>query len=160
MVYEWKFPMPVDAQIAGEELARIEGEHSNLTPELVLEESRNESAVLHPCFEWDDSIAAEKYRLDQAGYLLRNIVITVTKTADAKVDAPEEVKVRAFVNVSEEKKGVYVPIKTALSQENYRKRVLENALAELLMFQNKYSIYVELAGVCKAIEEFAATLDA
>lgn len=159
MVYEWKFPMPVDAQIAGEELARIEGEHNSLTPELVLEESREENAVLHPCFEWDDSIAAEKYRLEQAGCLLRNIVITVTKTAE-EVDAPKDVKVRAYVNVSEEKKGVYVPIKTALSQENYRKRVLENALSELRMFQNKYAIYAELAGVCKAIDDFAATLDA
>lgn len=156
MVYEWKISMPVDAQIAGEELERIESEHNSLTPEVVLEESRAENSVLHKCFEWNDTIAAEKYRVEQARYIIRNIIVKVE--SPVRDDLPKEIKIRGYVNVSENQKGEYVKITTALSNDDYRARVLKNALAELRMFQNKYSIYAELAGVCKAIDEFAAIL--
>lgn len=156
--YDWKIQMPVQAQIAGEELEKIETENGNLTAELVLENSRDENAVLHPCFEWNDSIAAENYRLVQAGNIIRNITVKVTTTADD--NQPKEICIRSFVNVSEEKQGKYIAIQTALSQEKYRERVLKNALNELRMFRNKYSVYTELTNVCKAIDNFEETLKA
>lgn len=68
MVYKWKIPgvIPVDAQTAGEELQRIYQEKGGLNPSDIVEESRHDSAPLHPCFEWDDETAAEKYRQTQA----------------------------------------------------------------------------------------------
>lgn len=157
-VYAWKFSLPVDAQLAGKEFERLEGKFGALTPETVLDESRNVNAVLHPCFEWNDGIAAEKYRIEQAKYMLRNITVII-ETPAIDDNAPRQIVTRAFVDVSEKPKGKYVQIKTALSQENYRQRILKNALAELRMFQNKYQIYAELTGVCKAIDDFAATFD-
>ena len=76
MIYKWKIPgvIPVDAQTAGEELQRIYQEKGGLNPSDIVEESRNDSAPLHPCFEWDDEIAAEKYRQTQAMQIVRSIV--------------------------------------------------------------------------------------
>ena len=37
----------------------------------VVDVARDPKHPLHPRFEWDDSIAAEKWRLEQAGQLLR-----------------------------------------------------------------------------------------
>ena len=56
----------VKAQDAGEELARIHKRHGQLTPSLVVDESRSQKATLHRIFEWDDEIAAENFRHHQA----------------------------------------------------------------------------------------------
>lgn len=152
MVYEWKYPLKVDAQSAGEELARIENVHGELTPEMVVDESRDENAVLHPCFEWNDSVAAELYRREQARRIIGNIIIKVESPA-----IPEGGKItvtRAFVDVSESVKGKFVNIKTALNNDDYKRRILLNAKTELLCFKAKYSTYQELCGVFNAIDEF------
>ena len=70
MVYQWKIPVaPVSAQTAGEELERLYRKHGKLDPADVVEESRDASAPLHGCFEWNDAIAAEKYRVHHAAML-------------------------------------------------------------------------------------------
>ena len=73
MTYQWKLPgvMPVDAQTAGDELERVYKKRGDIKPSTLVEESRPASAPLHRCFEWDDAIAAEKYRESQASYPLR-----------------------------------------------------------------------------------------
>lgn len=158
--YDWRYnDLPVKAQVAGEYLEKLEEENGSLTAELVLEESRAETATLHNCFDWNDSTAAEKYRVEQARYILRNIIkVLVQNPTDEVTDQSTEVTVRAFVNVSEDKKGRYVAIETALRNENSRECILKRALTELRSFQNKYSIYAELTDVCKAIDDFAARL--
>ncbi len=76
MVYEWKIPKySLPAQSAGEELERIERKHGRITPGNVLEESRPTGAVLHSLFEWNDSAAAEKFRLEQAREVIGNIAV-------------------------------------------------------------------------------------
>ena len=52
-------------------LNAIHDEFGTLTPELVVDVARDPEHPLHSRFEWDDSIAAEKWRLEQAGQLLR-----------------------------------------------------------------------------------------
>jgi hypothetical protein len=81
----------IDAQTIGGELERIEAEHGVIDPHVVLDESRPEDAPLHGAFEWDDSLAAEKYRLDQSRRLIRSIEI------DRGEGRPCDL---AFVNVS------------------------------------------------------------
>ena len=73
MVYDWKVNVVnITPQIAGNELARIERKYGSLTPESVVDESRDVNAVLHNCFEWDDAVAAEKYRHTQARHIIGN----------------------------------------------------------------------------------------
>lgn len=152
MIYKWKFPQPVPAQVAGEYLDGLKEKNDGvLTPELVLDNSRPADAVLHPCFEWDDNKAAENYRLYQARKIITNLVVTI-ETEGAK----EPKTVNALVNVAPAyTKAEYVPISVAMNNVASREQVLKNALIELRNFQNKYSTYSELAGVCKAIDDFA-----
>lgn len=63
----------VDAQTAGEELARIKRVHGLVHPATVVDESRPEDAPLHPAFEWRDPVAAEKFREHQASQLIRRV---------------------------------------------------------------------------------------
>lgn len=74
--YRKGFSVPgINAGDAAAELDRIRQFHGELTPEVVIEESRSESAPLHPAFEWDNEKAAEEFRKQQARHLLRGICI-------------------------------------------------------------------------------------
>jgi hypothetical protein len=49
-----------------QELQKLYQQHNSVTPELVLDAAKAPTHPLHKYFEWDDSVAANKYRLDQA----------------------------------------------------------------------------------------------
>lgn len=137
--------MPVDAQSAGEELDRIYQKHGNLIPSNVVEESRDETSVLHPCFEWNDAAAAEKYRETQAGLILRNITVVSESVGN-------EEPVRAFVSVQKS----YQPIEIVLSDQEKTEELLKNALKELTSFRAKYNTLSMLKPVFDAIEKVSA----
>jgi hypothetical protein len=63
----------IDAQVAGEELARIQARDGQLQASVVVEEARPSEAPLHPAFEWRDKVAAEQYRVWQARNLIRAV---------------------------------------------------------------------------------------
>lgn len=57
------------------------GDNGHPTPDSVLADARSVSSPLHDFFDWDDAVAAQRWRHDQAAYLLRNIRI-VYETPD------------------------------------------------------------------------------
>lgn len=144
MVYEWKRKMSVKADVAAAELERIreENEEGILDPEEVVLASTDENAVLHKLFQWDDAKAAHGYRIEQAKFIIRNLV-TVEETDD------EPVRTRAIVSTNSR---VYQPIRTVLSDEELRANLLESAKRELEWFRTKYRHLVELAAVFEAID--------
>lgn len=82
----------IDAQTAGEELARIHAEHGRLTPRAVVDESLPEDAPLHPAFEWRDNVAADEYRQIQARSLIKTVEV-IRPAEDEKEPEPVYVKV-------------------------------------------------------------------
>lgn len=73
-------------------LQEIYDTNQRLTPELVLDEASSESHPLHGYFDWDDSTAAYKFRLNQASHLIRSIRIVYRETAKGEAKS-----VRAWV---------------------------------------------------------------
>jgi cell fate (sporulation/competence/biofilm development) regulator YlbF (YheA/YmcA/DUF963 family) len=149
MVYQWRFTMAVSAETAGKELERVEQKHGKVTPELVLEESRSKKAPLHKIFEWNDSVAAEKYRLTQAGQIINNLVVVLD-------EYEQHEPVRAFVNVNAnapKKTGEFINIVSAIQQEDTRAIVVANALRELQEFKKKYKQLTELSSVFAEIDK-------
>ena len=153
--YAWKSgaQFPVSAKTAAETILSLRRtlNKDTVTAKELLDASRDENAPLHPCYEWNDSIAAENYRLVQSGQIIRSIEVVIVKN-------DEPVKTRGFVNVVQvapKHQGEYAPIEIALVKDNYRKQFLKNALDELRAFQRKYAVYTELSGVFKAIDAFA-----
>ena len=131
------------AQTVGETLERIEARDGAVTKEAFLEESRPEDSPTHAMFEWNDGIAAEKYRLEQSRWIIADVVVTIEREEE-----PVK-KVAGFVNVTHGKnnKAEYNSIEVAMEDEEKRKAVLSNAFDELRAFETKYSEYQELAGV-------------
>lgn len=139
MTAEWRIKgvYKADAQKVADEI----GENS-ITPQEVLEKAKDENSELHKCFEWNNDVAAEKYRLEQARKIIINLVYVPKKK--------EEQKVRCFQITSE--KHVYQPTKHFLVQENEYQSLLKRAKAELENFKKRYATLSELETVFEAIE--------
>ena len=154
--YSWKTGYyPVSAQETGEFLNKVSEKEGGITAARVLELSRREDALLHPCFEWDDTKAAEAHRLYQARKLVGNLVCAVVKENPEKAVATPAT--RAFVSVSApQKEGYFKPTIVAMSDPNDRQMVLENAKREAIAFANKYSGLAEFAEVIQAINKAVA----
>lgn len=134
----------VSAQVVGPILDQM-GRKGILTPKNVVDEARPEDSPLHPEFEWDDAIAAEKWREKQAHLLIIHTI---------KIEEPESsssIPIKAF-HVTVEKSH-YEPIDIIMKDETKRSVLLENAKRELISFKKKYSTLSELANVFMAIDQ-------
>lgn len=127
-----------DAQKCYEEIG-----DGKVTPAAILDVARDENTELHKCFCWDDTEAAEKYRLLQAGNIVRNLVITPI--------VEDEQPIRVYQITSE--KNHYQPTRFFLEQPDEYKGLLDRAIRELNSFKRKYENLAELELVFKAIEE-------
>lgn len=149
MVYKIKegSHLSIDAQEAGERIEIINKLNGIITPELVLKDARNDESPLHEGFDWDDSTAAEAYRLDQARYILRSIVV-VTSISD------EETKtIRAFVSVKPtEGEKIYTTIAYAMSDTEFRQQLIDRAYKELQQWSTRYKELVEFKTVHEAVQ--------
>lgn len=143
--YQWKLQglYPIDAQDAGEELDRIYDKFGSLKPEYVVNESRSRKSPLHDCFEWDDEVAAESYRKEQARHLICNVA--VIRDDEDKPIAPT----RAYVHASSD----YHPISIVLKSRDMTEELLDDAFREMRSFQEKYSSLQKLAHVMDAMDE-------
>lgn len=104
MDYKWRLnglARKVDAEKAVTELERINTIFGKLTPELIVDTAREKNNPLHPLFDWDDSVAAEKWRLQQARTVLNNIEITVISNGETREIPAYEVttKTEGYKNI-------------------------------------------------------------
>ena len=111
----------------------------------VVENARSETSVMHDMFEWDDSIAGEKYREVQAGKIIRSLVIV----EDMKEDV---VPVRYFMSTGD-RTNEYTPIRLIVRQKDEYQGLLERAKADLIAFKIKYNSLNELDELIRLIDE-------
>lgn len=117
-------------------------------PEQVVDKARDETSELHKCFEWNDTDAAEKYRLIQARDVIRHLI--VIRRDDEKEDEPVQFRVM-MKNERTYESGYKQTIVMVRDEDEYRK-LLEQAYAELHSFKQKYSCLSELAEILELID--------
>ena len=149
--YVFKGMYKVPAQTVGEVLEGLE-RNGGLTPKTLLDSQRDENAPLHNEFEWDDTIAAEKWRLDQAQRMIQSIRIVQTDDTEERKAYRE----RSFVSTPGGR-NVYVSMDTAMHKEEYRNHLLEQAKRDSEVYLAKYRRMEELAAVVTAMEDFLRT---
>ena len=104
-------------------LEAIRGQYSKLTPRVVVDEARDPEHPLHSRFEWDDSIAGEAYRIQQARELIRSVRV-VHKEAD---EAGPEKSVRAYVSLANENEHAYEPVEE-VAEDPFKRQLALNAM--------------------------------
>ena len=142
--YSWRVAHGAPAQVVGETLERIESRDGTITREAFLEESRPVDSPTHSCFEWDDSVAAEKYRLNQSSAIIRDIKVTISS------EDTEPIVSTAFVNIMSNptaQEAQYQTMAVAVSNLDTRQVILQNALDDLNKLRIKYRDLVELSRV-------------
>jgi hypothetical protein len=149
MVYEWKngSRISTDAQEVGEELERIEQK----TALAVVKAARKSRGALHDSFEWDDAVAAESHRMEQARYVLRMIVTVEEREVGGETETRQ---VRAYEAVlfadddgKSDKAMTYVSTREALSDPQLRAQVmnrLESTIAEAEETAESYTYLVPM----------------
>lgn len=121
--------------------------HGELTPRDVVEDARNPTSPLHSFFEWDDSEAAEQYRLQQARGLIRSVVAIYTRP-----DLPA-IRTKMFVHIPEPGAQHYREASHVMSRADTRKAVLQTAWRELQAWRKRYAELREFADLFEAIDK-------
>ena len=132
-------------------LRAIHDEHGTLTAALVVDVARHPDHPLHSRFEWDDTVAAEKWRLEQAGQLLRVVKMPADPSRPADL--------RAFVAVKgkDSHRAEYVPTEDALADEFTRTLVLRDMEREWKALKRRYQHMQEFAAMVAADIEAVAS---
>ena len=146
-VYSWKIPSfakNIDPTLAVQELQRIEKNAGILTAQTILDASRKPTALFHKLFDWDDSTAAEKYRLTQARTILNNIEVRTTSNGE-----PREIDVFECISVNERK--VYKSLDSMTTDDMIfiKKRTAQ----EIKILRDKLLNYKELLHVANKLTE-------
>jgi hypothetical protein len=154
MIYKWKPGrwLGIPAQVAGDRIETIRAERGRVHAADLVDDARPEAAPLHVCFEWDDTAAAEKYRLQQARQVLENLVVV-------PVEAPESPATRAFIAIPVGDSNTphdYQPLHLVMSSEELRRKALRAALEDLNRLKVRYAELRELTEVWKALEQVPA----
>lgn len=124
-----------DAQVIGPVFLQLERDNDEVTKETVLSEARRRSSPLHRYFEWDDTTAAEKYRLEQASLILRSITVAV-------VSGGEIVQTRLMVNVHGDNGArVYKSVNAVMANDGECAQLIEEAREDFLKLRAKYDQY-------------------
>jgi len=129
------------------ELRRIaEVNGGELRPADVVEAARIETSPLHPQFDWDDTEAAQKWRLHQARRLIK---VTVEYIGGDEVKIPA----RVFVSLTTDRHNGtgYRVLAAVMSNSEHRKQLMADALADMQRFEKKYSELKELTDVFMAM---------
>ena len=137
----WKFNgmFKADAEIVSKEIETID----NATPQSILEYAKNENTELHKCFDWNDTSAANKWRLQQA----RQIVCNLVYKEETKNE--QSTALRVFYQSSENK---YEPTKIILTNKDEYEELLKRARQELRAFKEKYKMLTELEEILNLID--------
>lgn len=156
--FSWRqgYSYRVSAEVVGEALENIEQRDGEVTSRSFLDYSRPEESETHSMFEWDDSVAAEKYRLKQAACIINQLEVRLVCEGAPAEDKRVEI-VPAFVNAQRKTAPMtsarFVNVVSAMDNDETRDHVLHNALRELRAFRDKYRTVSQFASLFKAVDE-------
>lgn len=143
--------MSAPAIVAGttiqRELESVARKHGGMLPaRAVVDFARDPETALHSMFDWDDTEAAENWRVHQA----RNIIASVT------IEPRPNVVIRAWCSLPSDRGGdspAYRPTMRVMSDADLRAQLLASVKDELGRLRHKHANLSELAHVWKAIDE-------
>lgn len=137
-----------NAQLVKEEIESI-GEA--VTPKQMVYFAReNPESELHKCYTWDDTVAAEKWRIQESRNILCKLVI---QTVDDE-KKPEPTTFRVYYQTGLDDEG-YKPLTLILERPDERQALINKAYREAQVFAEKYRTLKD-----KHLDEVIRAIDA
>lgn len=140
------------------EVERMKG----LTPENLVEQAKDEDNPLHDFFEWEDSIAADKYRLQQARMIINDIKVIVDNKEYFAFESIKPIVNKdgtLLLNEGESEGRIYKPIVEILNNENLRQQIIRSALKHLEYWESQNAKYKELEPIILSARKVREKLD-
>ena len=134
---------------AGKCYEEIQQSGDEVKPEQVLDKARDPNAELHKCFDWDDSSAAEKYRLQQARQVINHLIVI---KRDEEDEEKEPIQFRVMMKNDRTHESGYKQTIVMVKDEDEYQKLLAQAYSELHSFKQKYSCLSELAEILALID--------
>lgn len=155
MVYRWKIQglHKADPQVAAEVMYDLSVQ-GKLTGHDLVEVSRPEDAPLHCEFEWDDAVAAEKYREKQARNMIQHLVV---EKNEANGEAGEYPK-RVFFNIQSEGPE-YRPIEAIMTTPDSVVSLRQQCLRDLINFKLKYQSVLKQTGSLEKLDSLQLSIE-
>jgi hypothetical protein len=122
-----------------DELLAVRAQHGKLTPQVVVDAARDPEHPLHSRFEWDDAVAGEAWRRQQAHDLIRKAKVVYREASEAE---PEK-SVRAFVAIRAEEGHVFDPVEEVAEDPFRRKLALADMEREWKSLYRRYQEFGE-----------------
>lgn len=127
-----------------EALQAVYDRNDQLTPELVVQAARSKDAVgqvLHGRLEWDNKVAGDAYRRQQAQELIRSQRVVYREATDTE----EERSIRAFHAVRRESGYTYEPAEKVADDPFTKRVVLNDMEREWKALKRRYERFAEFA---------------
>lgn len=119
-----------------------------LTPENLINEAKDKNNPLHDLFDWDNNIAGDKWRLQQARVIINEVKVVID---EKEYYAFENVSVK--VNDNLEHKREYMPIVTIMSNKELRQQIIRSALQQLAYWEKQNEKYTELMPIIQTAQK-------
>jgi hypothetical protein len=133
------------------ELQEIQKESKGLLrAEDVVRYARDPDTVLHSKFTWDDTEAAQKWRIREARKIIR-VCVDVIEVSENVFQV-----IRPYVSLRNDRMnpgGGYRALVEVMTDTGMRKALLREAMADLQAFEIKYKRLEELVPVFQAIRK-------
>lgn len=125
-------------------------ENKGLTANNLLYNAKDKKNPLHNFFDWDDSIAGEKWRLQQARVIINEVKIII---GEKELYAFENIHVCVETPEGEVREvREYKHFAEISSNKEYHKQMIDKALESIGYWQEKHSIYKELTPIFVSID--------
>lgn len=127
--------------------ALVKLQHDNrLTPDDVLGAARKPTNPLHDLFEWDDAVAAEEHRRDQARGIIREVQVKITTTTAT-------ITVHRYVPDPDRGKGQGYLAIDPLPEEDMCRRIVVQECNRALGVMRRAATIAEALGMSDGVEE-------
>lgn len=113
-----------------------------IKPEALVEQARDPNSPIHHLFEWNDSDAADKYRIHQARQYISHVRIRFV----GEQRAPAYVNVRITMADGSHERG-YAPLMHVMNNEELKQQALGRALQDLRTWETKYKNLEEISKI-------------
>ncbi len=156
-----------DAEIIGPILNSLpEGKK---TAKNIVDIARSDASNLHPYFEWDDSVGGEKYRMEQARYMMRSVILVGIHGSKGLIE-PRAFHAVTFYDESDEEEAhvpplkSYEPLDIIQTTPEYMGQIREAATKDIRKFKHKYATLLdvghavdEIIGILQNVQERGQT---
>lgn len=155
--YAWRkgYPAKVSAKVAGRTIfEKLYSKHGYVNAELVVKEGAKKTSPIHDAFEWDDTVAGHRWRINQGAEMVRALrVVQVESPDNGDVDP---FLVRVFLHTRLNGRMGYMAVADVMADDTKYQSTLAEAIRQLKGLRDRFEFIHELAGVFEVIDELTS----